>query len=34
MLHTKIRGIGQPVTAKKFFEGFLPDLGMAAILVM
>ena len=34
MLHTKFRGIGQPVTGKKIFEGFLPYLGMSAILVM
>ena len=34
MLHTKFRGIGQPVTVQKIFEGFLPYLGMAAILVM
>ena len=34
MLHTKFRGIDQPVTVKKIFEGFLPYLGMAAILVM
>ena len=30
MLHSKFRGIGQPVTVKKSFEGFLPFLGMAA----
>ena len=34
MLHTKFRGIDKPVTVKKIFEGFLPYLGMAAILVM
>ena len=34
MLHTEFRGIGQPVTVMKIFEGFLPYLGMAAILVM
>ena len=27
-------GFGQPVTVKKIFEGFLPYLGMAAILVI
>ena len=26
--------IGQPVPEKKIFEGFLPYMGMAAILVM
>ena len=26
--------IGQPVPEKKFFEGFLPYMGVAAILVM
>ena len=26
--------IGQPVLEKKIFEGFLPYMGMAAILVM
>ena len=26
--------IGPPVLEKKIFEGFLPDMGVAAILVM
>ena len=34
MLHTKFRGIGLPVPEKKIFKGFLPYMGMAAILVM
>ena len=35
MLHTKFRG-NQPaqVPEKKIFEGFLPYMGMVAILVM
>ena len=33
MLHTKLREIGSPVLEKKIFEGFLPYIGMAAILV-
>ena len=32
MLHTKFRGL--PVPSKKIFKGFLPYVGMAAILVM
>ena len=35
MLHTKFRQkIGPPVLEKKIFEGFLPYMGVAAILVM
>ena len=34
MLHTKFREIGRPVPEKKIFKGFLPYMGMAAILVM
>ena len=34
MLHTKVREIGPPVLEKKIFEGFLPYMGVAAILVM
>ena len=34
MLHTKFREIGLPVLEKKIYEGFLPYMGMAAILVM
>ena len=34
MLHSKIVKIGPPVLEKKVFEGFLPYMGMAAILVM
>ena len=34
MLHTKFRGIGQPVPEKKIFKGFLPYMGTVAILVM
>ena len=34
MLHTKFREINLPVPEKKSFEGFLPYMGMAAILVM
>ena len=34
MLHTKFREISPPVLEKKIFEGFLPYMGMAAILVM
>ena len=33
MLHTKFRE-NLPVLEKKFFEGFLPYMGVAAILVM
>ena len=32
MLHTKFHGL--PVPEKKIFEGFLPYMGVAAILVM
>ena len=34
MLHTKFVKISPPVLEKKIFEGFLPYMGMAAILVM
>ena len=35
MLHTKFRGnIGLPVLGKKISKGFLPYMGMVAILVM
>ena len=34
MLYTKFHEIGPPVLEKKIFEGFLPYMGMAAILVM
>ena len=34
MLHTKFRGNWPPVLEKKIFEGFLPYMGVAAILVM
>ena len=34
MLHIKFRGISPPVPEKKMFEGFLPYMGMAAILDM
>ena len=34
MLHTKFVKIGPLVLEKKIFEGFLPYMGMAAILVM
>ena len=34
MLHTKFRGNPMPVPEKKIFGGFLPYMGMAAILVM
>ena len=34
MLHTKFHEIGPPVLEKKIFEGGLPYMGMAAILVM
>ena len=34
MLHIKFREIGQPVLEKKILEGFLPYMGVAAILVM
>ena len=34
MLHTKFREIGPPVLEMKIFEGVLPYVGMAAILVM
>ena len=32
MLHTKLWEIGLPVPEKKIFKGFLPYMGMAAIL--
>ena len=34
MLHTKFVEISLPVPEKKIFGGFLPYMGMAAILVM
>ena len=34
MLHTKFRENRPPVLEKKIFEGFLPYMGVAAILVM
>ena len=34
MLHIKFMEIGLPVLEKKSFKGFLPYMGMAAILVM
>ena len=34
MLHTRFRGIRLPVLEKKISKGFLPYMGMAAILVM
>ena len=34
MLHTSFVEIGPAVPEKKIFEGFLPYMGMAAILVM
>ena len=34
MLHTKFHGNRPPVPGKKIFEGFLPYMGVAAILVM
>ena len=34
MLHAKFSVIGPLVPEKKIFEGFLPYMGMAAILVM
>ena len=34
MLHAKFVEIGPPVPEKKIFDGFLPYMGMAAILVM
>ena len=34
MLHTKYVKICLPVLEKKIFEGFLPYMGLAAILVM
>ena len=34
MLHTKFPGICPLVPKKKIFEGFLPYMGVAAILVM
>ena len=34
MLHTKFRENRAPVLEKKIFEGFLPYMGVAAILVM
>ena len=34
MRHTKFPGISPPVPERKIFEGFLPYMGVAAILVM
>ena len=34
MLHTKFRKNRPPVLEKKIFDGFLPYMGVAAILVM
>ena len=34
MLHAKFLQIGPPVPEKKIFEGFIPYMGIAAILVM
>ena len=34
MLHTKFPGNRPAVREKKIFEGFLPYMGVAAILVM
>ena len=34
MLHTKFRGNLLAVRKKKIFEGFLPYMGVAAILIM
>ena len=34
MLHTSFMEIGLLVLEKKIFEGFLPYMGVAAILVM
>ena len=34
MLHTKFRGNRPTVPERKIFKGFLPYVGMAAILVM
>ena len=34
MLHTKFRGNQPAGFAEEDFEGFLPNMGMAAILVM
>ena len=34
MLHTKFCGNHLPVLENKIFEGFLPYMGMAAILVV
>ena len=34
MLYTKFRENRPPVLEKKIFEGFLPYMGVAAILVM
>ena len=34
MLHNKFRENRPPVLEKKIFEGFLPYMGVAAILVM
>ena len=34
MLHTKFPENRPPVLEKKIFEGFLPYMGIAAILVM
>ena len=34
MLHTKYQGLWPLVPEKKIFKGFIPYMGMAAILVM
>ena len=34
MLHTKLSGNQPQVAEKKIFEGFLPYMGVVAILVM
>ena len=34
MLHTKLSGNRPPVPEEKIFEGFLPYMGVVAILVM
>ena len=34
MLHTKFRGNRSSVPEKKIFEGFLPYMGLAAVLVI
>ena len=34
MLHTKFVEISPPVPERKIFEGFLPYIGVEAILVM